>query len=147
MYLSPYFDVKIIKLIKIVIKKSKLWNFDADRLKIAEVTAKWNFCRNYIIRYEVILQVKLNYFRRRKLSQLEVADINFRPISEDNRYSIWVSISYKISLVIQKLTLILFPKLAELKPNKIIVLFNWRKTEIGIHSRGQPTIPCLLVIF
>ena len=32
--------------------------------------------------------------------------------------------SYKISLVIQKLTLILFPKLDELKPNKIIVLFN-----------------------
>ena len=53
--------------------------------------------------------------------------------------------SYKISLVIQKLTLILFPQLAELKPNKIIVVFNWHKTEMSIHSRARPTITSLLV--
>ena len=29
---------------------------------IFEVGAEWNFCRSYIIRYEVILQVKLSYF-------------------------------------------------------------------------------------
>ena len=49
---SYLFDVKIVD------KKSKLGNFGADRMKSAE----WNVCRSYIIRYEVILQVKLSYF-------------------------------------------------------------------------------------
>ena len=34
-----------------------------------------------------------------------------------------MSISYKITLVIQKFTLILFPKIAESKPNKLFLLF------------------------
>ena len=63
------------------------------------------------------------------------------------RYSKWVSISDKISLVIQKFTYILFPKLAELKPYKIIVLFNGHKTEMGIHSRARLTIASLLVLY
>ena len=49
-------------------KKSKLWNFEANRTKIAEVTAEWNFCRSYIIRYELILQVKLFYYSLLKVS-------------------------------------------------------------------------------
>ena len=69
--------------IKNVIKKKKLWNFEVDRTKIAEVTAEWKFCRSYIIRYEVILQEKLSYFIK---SQLEVTAINFRLIHEDNRF-------------------------------------------------------------
>ena len=70
---------------------------------IAEVGAERNFCRSYIIRYEVILQVKLSYF-----TLLEITDIKFRRIYEDNRslpndadlkskYKIWMSMSYKIS--------------------------------------------------
>ena len=35
-----------------------------------------------------------------------------------------------------------YPKL---EPNKIIVLFNWHKKEMGIHSRARPTIGSLLV--
>ena len=29
---------------------------------ISEVGTEWNFCRSYILPYEVILQVKLSYF-------------------------------------------------------------------------------------
>ena len=60
----------------------KLWNFEADRTNIAEVTPEWSFNRSCIIRYEVIQQVKLSYFIK---TQLEVTDTNFRPIHEDNR--------------------------------------------------------------
>ena len=49
---------------------------------IAEVGAKWNFCRSYIIRYEVILQEKLSYFSLLKTIK---NDLNFRRIYEDNR--------------------------------------------------------------
>ena len=55
-----------------------------------------------------------------------------------------MSISYKISCIIQIWTLILFPKL---EPNKIIVLFNWHTTEMGIHSRARPNIASLLVSY
>ena len=65
-------------------------------------------------------------------SLLEVTEIYYRRICEHKqrlpndeklnlRHLVWVSVSYKISDVIQKLTLILFPKL---ESNKIIVLFN-----------------------
>ena len=47
---------------------------------IAEVRAEWNFCRSYIIRYEVILLVKLSGFKL-----LEVVDINSWRIYEDSR--------------------------------------------------------------
>ena len=47
---------------------------------ISEVGTESNFCRSYIIRYEVILQVKLSYFRLWYIS-----DINFRRIDEYNR--------------------------------------------------------------
>ena len=46
---------------------------------ISKVGIERNFCRSYIIRYEVILQVKLS------LRQLEIPGINFRRIYEDNR--------------------------------------------------------------
>ena len=46
---------------KKVDKKPKLLNFEADRMMVAEVKAELNFCRSYIIRYEVTLQVKLSY--------------------------------------------------------------------------------------
>ena len=82
---------------------------------IAEVGTEWNFCRIYIIRYEVILRVKLLWLIKR---QLEIADINFQRIYEDNRslpngadrkaiFKICKieSITYKISWGIQKWTL------------------------------------------
>ena len=47
---------------------------------ISEVGTEWNVCRSYIIRYEVILQVKLSYF-----SLLKITDTKFRHIYEDNR--------------------------------------------------------------
>ena len=40
----------------------------------------------------------------------------------------------------------IFEDSRRLEPNKIIVLFNWHKTEMGIHSRARPTIASLLVI-
>ena len=46
----------------------------------------FKFCRSYIIRYEVILHVKLSYFSFLNIKrQLEITDINFRRIYEDNR--------------------------------------------------------------
>ena len=38
---------------------------------ISDVVTEWNFCRSYVIQYEVILQ--------------EITGINFRRIYEDNR--------------------------------------------------------------
>ena len=35
--------------------RPKLSSFEANRANIAEVRAEWNFCRSYIIRYEVIV--------------------------------------------------------------------------------------------
>ena len=49
---------------------------------ISEVGTELNFFRSYIIRYEVILQVKLSYFSK---TQLEITDINFRRIYEHKR--------------------------------------------------------------
>ena len=49
---------------------------------ISEVEPEWNFRRSYIIRYEVILQVALLQLIKR---QLEITNINFRRIYEDNR--------------------------------------------------------------
>ena len=39
---------------KYVHKCQKLWNFEADRTNIAEVTPEWSFSWSCILRYEVI---------------------------------------------------------------------------------------------
>ena len=51
---------------------------------ISEVETEWNFSRSYVIRYEVIFtsKVALLYLIKR---QLEITDIKFRRIYEDNR--------------------------------------------------------------
>ena len=54
-----------------------MYNPNMNSNFISEVGAEVNFCRSYIIRYEVILQVKLSYFSLLK-------DINLRRIYEDN---------------------------------------------------------------
>ena len=56
-----------------------MYNPNMNSNFIAEVGAEWNFCRSYIIRYEVILQVKLSWVT------LEITDVNFRRIYEHNR--------------------------------------------------------------
>ena len=64
--------------------KSNLSNFDANRTNIAEVTSEWSFCRNCILRYEVIQQVKLSYFSLLKVSYKSLTLIfdQFTKISE-----------------------------------------------------------------
>ena len=93
---------------------------------IAEVGTEWNFCRSFIIPYEVILQVKLSYFGL--LKDNKILTINFDAFTKMTevfrmvpiwnlslRYAKWMSFSYKISWGIQKLTLFLFPNIAEVK--------------------------------
>ena len=84
---------------------------------ISEVETEWNFCRSYIIRYEVIWHVKLRYFSLIFDEFTKITEVcRMMPIEKVKlNYAKCMSISYKISWGIQKWTLLKSPKL---EPNE-----------------------------